>query len=97
MAVFKGDKLVGYLNGNDTKSVNFILNKIRGGIITFPTPSENQEAENLADFSSTVIIENKTKRDVEIIDNKVILKAKINLKTSMGEIIGDVDVSNTKT
>ncbi|NLY85615.1 MAG: Ger(x)C family spore germination protein [Tissierellia bacterium] len=96
MAVFKGDKLVGYLNGNDTKSVNFILNKIRGGIITFPTPSENQEAENLRDFSSTVIIENKTKRDVEIIDNKVILKAKINLKTSMGEIIGDVDVSNTE-
>jgi len=89
MSVFKGDKLAGYLNGNDTKSVNFILNKISGGIITFPTPGGGPE-----DFSSIDVVQSKTKRDVEIVDDKVILKAKIKLRGSMGEVIGDIDISN---
>lgn len=96
MAVFNRDKLVGYLNGNDTKSVNFILDKITGGIITFPTPIEAKDGKASGDFSSTIIVQNKTKKDIEIVDDKVVLKVKIDLKASMGEIIGDVDISNVK-
>lgn len=94
MALFHNDKLIGYLNGNDTKSVNFILNKISGGIITFPTPSKKDQDEAPEEFSSVIIIQNKTKRDVEIRDEKVVLRAKVNLKASVGEVIGDIDIAD---
>lgn len=93
LAVFHDDILVGYLNGNDTKSVNFVLNNITGGIITFPTPTEKNQDET-QDFSSTNIVQNKTKRDVEIVDDKVVLKVKVNLKASIGEVRGNIDISD---
>lgn len=97
-AVFKEEGLVGYLGGNDTKALNFIMDNITGGIITFPTPApvvktESETKPENRDLSSVTIINNKTKNDVEIIDGKIILKTKIKLRSSLGEIVGDIDIS----
>lgn len=80
-AIFKNEDLIGYLNGNDTKALNFVLDNITGGIITFPTPRDSKvEAKTkLNDLSSVVIIKNKTKNDVEIIDGKIVLKTKVKI------------------
>ncbi len=94
-AIFKNEDLIGYLNGNDTKALNFVLDNITGGIITFPTPRDSKvEAKTkLNDLSSVVIIKNKTKNDVEIIDGKIVLKTKVKLRSSIGEVVGDIDIS----
>ncbi len=89
-AVFKNDTLVGYLSGNDTKALNYILNNVKGGIITFPTPVDSDETL----FSSLSTIKVRTKNDVDFKDGRLILKTKITISGYLGEIDGDMDVSN---
>lgn len=89
-AVFKNDTLVGYLSGNDTKALNYILNNVKGGIITFPTPVDSDETL----FSSLSTIKVRTKNDVDFKDGRLILKTKITISGNLGEIDGDMDISN---
>ena len=101
LAVFNEDILVGYLNGNNTKSLNFVANNIKGGIINFPTPvalvNKGTEAKKLHyNLSSIIVIKNKTKNDIEIRDGEVILKTKIKLRGAIGEVMGDIDISKEK-
>lgn len=96
-AIFKKDNLVGYLNGNDTKSLNFLLDNVKGGIITFPAPSSSGEKvgseEVHQNLSSVVIVRSKTKNDVEFKGDRLMLKTKINIRASLGELAGNIDVS----
>lgn len=97
-AIFRKDKLIGYLNGNDTKAVNYLLNNIENGIITFPifnSSEEKVQSEGLStNVSSVNVIKGKTKNDIEINGDKVILKTKINIRAALGELIAKTDVSN---
>lgn len=88
-AVFKNDILVGYLNGNDTKSFNFILGNVNSGVITFPTPVEDDG--NL--FSFLVAIKVNTKNDVLLENDRIILKTKIKIKGYLGEVEGNIDIT----
>lgn len=88
-AVFRNDILVGYLNGNDTKALNYILNNVKGGVITFPTPIEGNETL----FSSLTTIKVITKNDVIMEDGRLILKTKITIKGFLGEVDGNIDIS----
>ena len=104
-AVFYKDSLVGYLNGNDTKGVNFINGNVKHGIVTFPTPtfqtlgidkknqSVSKKEASIKHISTMTIVKLKSKKDIEIIDGKPILKVKINLIGSVGEVAGDIDIS----
>lgn len=92
-AIFGRDKLVGYLNGNDTKALNFFLDNVKMGIVTFPTPIPLKDEGKSNSLSSVTIIKNKTKNDVEILDGKIILKTKIKLRSTLGEVVGDIDIS----
>lgn len=95
-AVFREDKLIGYLDGNETKSLNFIMNNIKGSIITFPIhlPSQGAQSDlHNQNLSSVIVIKSKTKNDVEIKGDRLVLKTKINLKTSLGELGGEIDIS----
>lgn len=89
-AVFKNDTLVGYLSGNDTKALNYILNNVKGGIITFPTPVDG----NKTLFSSLSTIKVSTKNDVELKDGRLILKTKITITGFIGEVGGNIDITN---
>lgn len=92
-AIFGRDKLVGYLNGNDTKALNFFLDNVKMGIVTFPTPIPLKNEGKSNSLSSVTIIKNKTKNDVEILNGKIILKTKIKLRSALGEVVGDIDIS----
>lgn len=88
-AVFKNDALVGYLNGNDTKALNFLLGNVKNGVITFPTPIE----ENDTSFSFIVAIRVNTKKDVVLENENITLKAKIKIKGYLGEVQGSIDIT----
>lgn len=84
------------------------MNKIRGGIITFPTPTAQVEGsstptppvegellnkEKNKKLSSIIVIKNNTKNDVEMVDGNIKLKTKIELRGSLGEVVGNIDVA----
>jgi spore germination protein KC len=84
-AVLKKDKVIGYLNGDETKEVLMISNKLKGGLY---------EVSDILGFKSDIsfeIFKNKTKRKAVIDDND--LKMKVNIKTdvSIGEIMETLD------
>lgn len=67
-AIIKNDKLLGFLNGDETKSLNFIRNKVKGGVLT-----EEMQTDNGPVSVSLEIFDSKTKvatvadgREIEI-------------------------------
>ncbi len=103
-AVFFKDNLVGYLGGNDTKGVNFINGKVDQGIVTFPTPQATSgeaskgskvsaKRTNKNNISTMRIVKVKSKKDIEVRDGNIVLKVKIKLRGSVGEVAGDLDIS----
>lgn len=107
-AAFKREKLVGFLDGIETKAFNIIMGRAKSGIITFPTPNitdtnsgptkpieSDIKSEGISNIriSTVDIINMKTKKDVEIIDGNIVLKVKVKLRGSLEEITGDIDIS----
>lgn len=108
-AAFNKEKLVGYLSVVETKGFNFIMERVKTGIVTFPTPiasvdetstptpsveSDIRSKKSTKIHMSTMdIIKLKAKKDVEIIDNNIVLKTKIKLRGSLEEMTGDIDIT----
>ena len=79
-AVFKRDKLVGFLNGDETKSLLFIRDKIRGGVLSVKEPPRSGHA------NVTLGIEgSKTKLKPAYSNGKVTINIQINTKVTMLE------------
>jgi spore germination protein KC len=75
-AVFKKDKLIGYIDGIDTKSLLFVRNNLKGGAIA---------VKNVANTNVNVsleILENKTTITPQIENGNITMD--INVKTSVG-------------
>lgn len=85
-AVFKGDKLQGYLSPDETRYYLFAVDEIEGGLLTFPFNQKNQD--NL----TFQVESNKTKRSYTYDENhlKVYLDSKIIVY--LGEVGTDIDV-----
>ncbi|MCF6461330.1 Ger(x)C family spore germination C-terminal domain-containing protein, partial [Clostridium sp. Cult3] len=111
-AVFDKQRLVGYLNGIETKAYNIITGNVKTGIITFPTPTVSvdeissltlaiesdidSQEPNKIHMSTIDIIKLKSKRDVEIVDGNILLKVDIRLRGSLEEFVGNMDISNER-
>lgn len=87
-AVFKGDKLIGYLNGKETKAFLFIKNEIKGGLLTKKVNIENNSAN-----ISLEIFSNKTKIKPKIENGKFLIDISTDTDVSIGEISGEIDFS----
>jgi len=84
-AVIKGNRLIGYLDDYESKSLLWILDELKGGLYV---------VENLGKEKSKVTLEiskNKTKLKPELKDNNIEMSIKISLNTSIGGIIGEED------
>lgn len=77
-AVFNKDKLVGFLDDIETRSLNFVTGKIKSGIIV--SPGTESEASN-----SLEIIKSKSKMDVVLENNQYLLQVKISINSMLGE------------
>lgn len=86
-AVLKQDKVVGYLNGDETKYALWVQNKLKGGLLV------ERHIIDEANISFEIFA-NKTKRKVEYKDNQ--FKVYISTKTdvNIGEISGAADFSD---
>lgn len=87
-AVFKGDKLIGYLNGKETKAFLFIKNEIKGGLLIKKVNIENNSAN-----ISLEIFGNKTKTKPKFENGKFFIDISTDTDVSIGEVSGDIDFS----
>ncbi|HEX2986509.1 MAG TPA: Ger(x)C family spore germination protein [Caproiciproducens sp.] len=77
-AVFKKDRLIGYLNRNETKYLLFVNNKIKGGLLL-------SSPENDKNFITVEISDNKTKIQPEVKDTDVTVNIQIKTRGALGE------------
>ncbi|MNB76954.1 Spore germination protein B3 precursor [compost metagenome] len=79
-AVFKGDRMVGKLNGDETKSMNFIMNKIQGGVLTV------HDAMGKPTYSLE-ILSSRTKIKPKFVDGKVKIQIHTVTHTGLDEVM----------
>jgi spore germination protein KC len=82
-AIFKGDKLVGFLNGEETKDLIFIRNEIKGGVLV-----EEMLANDGSTFVSLEILKSKTKVKPVVYGQEVEINLNIDTTVAIDEISG---------
>lgn len=88
-AVFKKDKLVGFLDEQETKDMLFLQDKIKGGVLVQIEVQNNQKTP-----ISLEIFKSKTKIKPEIQEETIHFDVNINTITALDEIGGTFDFIN---
>lgn len=86
IAVFERDRLVGLLDGEASKYLLFIRNKVQAGILL-----ENMEQEIKPALVSFKIIENQTKTKAVLIKGKLSMKIALKTKVDLWELDSPAD------
>lgn len=89
-AVFKKEKMVGWLDGIETRSLLFIRNQIKGGVISI---------KNVTDFNTDVTLEifkSKTKLKPELRDGKLVMNIDVVTDVGIAEIDSTQDLISDK-
>jgi spore germination protein KC len=81
-AIFKSDKLVGYLNPEDTKTLLFITNKFQKGLLTL---KENTPANGM-DNVTFEVLRSKTKIKPVLSQKNVTMKIDISMNVAIAEL-----------
>lgn len=78
-AVFRQDKMVGYLNSDESRGLLWLKGEVKGGTIAFSLPEwEGKKAV-------TTILRTKTELEPEIINGQVYITAKIEVKSVLND------------
>lgn len=88
-AIFDGDKLAGYLDDRQSRGLNWLMNRIKSGIITVKSPKGSE--------ISLEIIDTNIKKIPKIIDGELTITVKIQMSSNIGEMQSSEDVFNSKT
>jgi len=89
LAIFKEDKLLGYLDEYDSKSLNYLNNKIKSTIEIISCPSKGE--------LSNEITQSKTKTKGVIIDGKPTINISMYVVQNVAEVNCDIDLTTIKT
>ncbi|MBF8984067.1 Ger(x)C family spore germination protein [Lutibacter sp. B2] len=89
-AVFKKDKMVGSLTGQETKKMLMIKDQLKGGLIVVRNIGE--EGINV----SLEVLKSKTKVKSEVIDHDIVMNIQVKMDVEIGEIAGDEDFISKK-
>ncbi|NQX48784.1 Ger(x)C family spore germination protein [Paenibacillus tritici] len=79
-AIFKKDRMVGSLNGDESKSMLFVKNKIKGGVLDMDDKQGNPAY-------SLEIISNQTKVKPRIVDGRLQMQIHTVTKTGLDEVM----------
>lgn len=82
-AVFKDDKLIGYLNRDETRGLNWILGRVKTGDIVVPYPDDVK--------STLYIINSHSKVKPEVTDGRLTFNVIIDEKSNLREMRGNFD------
>jgi len=85
-AVFKQDKLAGFLNKEETRGLLWVLGQVKSGIIAVESPGGNGKA-------SLEIIRASSKITPEIKDNELYITVEINEEGNLGDQMGTEDLT----
>lgn len=85
-AVFLNERMVGFLDGIETRGFNFVTGKVKSGVIVSGTPDGGG-------INSVEIIKAGSKNDVEIEGNHVKITVKIDMEGMLGEEWGKIDLT----
>ncbi|MGR6902808.1 Ger(x)C family spore germination protein [Lysinibacillus sp. BSL11] len=88
LAIFKEDKLLGYLDEYDSKSLNYLNNQIKSTIEIISCPSKGE--------LSIEITQSKTKTKGVIIDGKPTIQINMNVVQNVAEVNCDIDLTTLK-
>lgn len=87
-AVFKSDKLVGFLNKEDSKYFNFVTDKVDGGLLV--------QTENKTSAITLEIFKNKTEVKPEYYNGKIKMDIHISTEVAIAEVETSVDYIDEK-
>lgn len=90
-AIVKGDKIVGELDEIETRSYIWIINELKGGLITVETAVDDRPVEVTME-----IFGNETTLDAKKVDEKIVMEIDIESDLGIAEIAGDVNVIEKK-
>lgn len=90
-AVFKGDKLIGFLDGEDTKYFLFIINKAKGGLLIQKERTESSYTNVALEIFSELT---STKIKPVYSNGKLTMKLDVHVNAAIGEIEGAVNYIN---
>lgn len=86
-AVFINDKMVDVIEKSETEAYNFMVNRISSGVMEVISPINKNK------FISLEILRNNTKTDINYYKNKVYLTKTINVKASIAESQGEINLN----
>nr|WP_281067905.1 Ger(x)C family spore germination protein [Cohnella thailandensis] len=79
LAVFRKDRLVGYLNEEESIGYNYIRDRVRSTVTSIPCESEGRIAfEN---------VHSKTKVKSKLLDGEPVIEVKMNSQVNLGEVL----------
>lgn len=85
-AVFINDKMVDTIEKSETEAYNFIVNRVESGVMEVVNP------QNKNKFISLEVLKSNTKTDINYYKNKIYLTKKINVRASITESQGQIDL-----
>lgn len=90
-AVFRRDRMAGWLNPKESRGLLWVTGEVRGGIIDVPNPDREDRSVSLE------ILRSKTKLRPEIRDGRVYLTVEIKEESNLGETMGPLDLTKPET
>ncbi|HWS43463.1 MAG TPA: Ger(x)C family spore germination protein [Pseudoflavonifractor sp.] len=90
IALFHGDRLQGFLSVRQAKSYLFLIDKLEGGVLSFPVRSEGRE-----DTVSMEIQSSKTRTNVEVQSGQLSVDVSVRLKLNLTEVKSLLSLSDT--
>ncbi|MDK2931640.1 MAG: spore germination protein [Bacillota bacterium] len=85
-AVFRNDRLVGWLNKPETRGFNWITGRVRSGIIVIEKPGEEGK------FIGLEILRAKGSFKPEVEDGRVTVTVKVEAEANVGDVQGFIDL-----
>ncbi|NLX64192.1 MAG: Ger(x)C family spore germination protein [Clostridiaceae bacterium] len=86
-AIFKEDRLQGFISGEDTFTLSFILDEVKGGVIVAKKDSETGEKKVTLE-----ILDSKTEIKPVYSDNKISIEINIDVKAFLNENMGGIEL-----
>lgn len=79
-AVFKGDKVVGYLNNDESKAFLFIINQVKGGLITYVVDEDSKSHASMEVYS------NKSSIEPQVVNGELVFKIKVSPTVTLANL-----------
>lgn len=90
-AVFRRDRLAGWLDSRESRGLLWVRSQVRGGVIEVPLPEEKDKKAALE------ILRSKTRLQPEIREGRVLMTAKIKTEANLAETTGPLDLTRPET